>query len=142
LIAKAWGTDVTGTPMFILCNKLKYVKHVSRDFNKKYFAKIIDRVLVAKRAMEEAQCLMQRNPLDLEIHRARPILVKGYAQLAEADESFLMKKSRLQLLNLEDKNSNFFFNQVKSHHRCNKILSIHDETGMCFTDVRRLRILL
>jgi hypothetical protein len=79
LIAKAWGKEVTSTPMFILCNNLKYIKHVSRDFNKRYFAKITDRVLVAKRAMEEFQCLMQRNPLDLEIHRARPILVKGYA---------------------------------------------------------------
>jgi hypothetical protein len=81
--------------MFILCNKLKYVKQVLRDFNKKYFAKITDRVLVAKRAMEEVQCLMQRNPLDLEIHRVALILVKGYVQLVEADDSFIRQKSRL-----------------------------------------------
>jgi hypothetical protein len=31
--------------MFILCNKLKYVKGLLKDFNKKYFAKISDRVL-------------------------------------------------------------------------------------------------
>jgi hypothetical protein len=49
----------------------------------------MDRVLVAKRAMEKVQCLMQRNPLDLEIYRAEPILVKEYVQLVEAKESFL-----------------------------------------------------
>jgi hypothetical protein len=84
LIAETWGKEVTDTPMFILCNKLKYVKWwVLRDFHKKHFAKITDRVLVAKRAMEEVQCLMQRNPLVLEIHKAKPISVRKYVWLAE-----------------------------------------------------------
>jgi 5'(3')-deoxyribonucleotidase len=114
--------------MFILCNKLKYVKRELTDFNKKYFAKI-----TAKR-VEKVQCLMQRNHLDLEIHRAKPILFKEYVQLVEAEESFLRQKSWLQWLNLGDKNSKFFFNLEKSHHNCNKIISIHDESGMCFKD--------
>jgi len=81
--------------MFILCNKLKYVKGLLKDFNKKYFAKISDRVLVAKRAMKEARCIMQTIPSDLKIHRTRPILVKKYVMLTEAEESFLRQKSRL-----------------------------------------------
>jgi hypothetical protein len=52
-------------------------------------------MLVAKRAMEEAQCLMQTNPSDLEIHRAEPILVKEYVRLVEVEGSFHRQKSRL-----------------------------------------------
>jgi 5'(3')-deoxyribonucleotidase len=81
--------------MFILCNKLKHIKKVLRDFSKKYFAKISDRVLVAKRVMEKAQCLMQTNPSDLEIYRAEPILVKKNMRLAKAEESFLRQNSWL-----------------------------------------------
>jgi len=43
LIFKDWCKEVMGTPMFVLCNKLKNVKRVLRDFNNKYFGKISDR---------------------------------------------------------------------------------------------------
>jgi hypothetical protein len=76
LIFKARCKEVTGTPMFVLCNKLKNVKGVFKEFNKKYFGQILKRVLESKWAMEKAQCLMQANPSYLEIHRAGPLLVK------------------------------------------------------------------
>jgi len=52
-VAKAWEEEVTGTPMFILCKKLKRVKGVLRDFNKKFFSKILNRVLLAWKAMKD-----------------------------------------------------------------------------------------
>jgi len=60
-----------------------------------YFFFFVFIKLVAKRAMEEAQCLMQTNPSDLEIHRAEPILMKEYVRLVEVEESFHRQKSRL-----------------------------------------------
>jgi len=59
--------------MFVLCNKLKNIKRVFKDFNKKYFGKISERVLEAKWVMEDAQCMMQTKHSDLEIYRAKPI---------------------------------------------------------------------
>jgi hypothetical protein len=41
--------EVFGTPMFILCKKLKHVKIASKDFNKKFFAKFSDRVYFLQR---------------------------------------------------------------------------------------------
>jgi hypothetical protein len=82
---------------------------------------------------------MQTNPSDLKIHRAEPILVKGYVRLTKAEESFLRKKSWLQWLNIGDKNSKFFFNVVKGYHNRNKILSIRDENGICFTNATKVK---
>jgi hypothetical protein len=48
--------------MFVLCNKLKNVKGVIKEFNQKYFGKISERMLEAKLKMDEAQCVMQTNP--------------------------------------------------------------------------------
>jgi hypothetical protein len=42
-------------------------------------------------------------------------------------------------LNLGNKNSKFFFNSVKGYHYRHKILSIHDESGMCFTDATEVK---
>jgi hypothetical protein len=39
--------------MYVLCNKLKNVKE---EFNLKYFDKILERMLEAKRKMDGAQC--------------------------------------------------------------------------------------
>jgi len=55
--------------MFVLCNKSKNVKGVVKEFNQKYFGKILEKMLEAKLKMEEAklkmdeaQCVMQTNP--------------------------------------------------------------------------------
>jgi len=45
--------------MFVLCNKLK---NVIKEFNQKYFGKILERMLEAKLKMDEAQYVMQTNP--------------------------------------------------------------------------------
>jgi hypothetical protein len=60
-------------------------------------------------------------------------------RLAEAQESFLRQKSRLQWLNLGDKNSKFFFSLVKGFHSHNKILPIHNENRMCFIDAMEVK---
>jgi hypothetical protein len=51
--------------MYVLCNKLKNIKGVLKEFNLKYFGKISKRMLEAKQKMDETQCRMQTNPLDL-----------------------------------------------------------------------------
>jgi hypothetical protein len=57
--SEAWEIEVFGTTMFIPCKKLKHVKIALRDFNKKFLTKILDRVYIAKKAMEDAQSMMQ-----------------------------------------------------------------------------------
>jgi hypothetical protein len=80
--------------MLILCKKLKRVKDVLKDFNKN-FSKIIERVLMARKAMKDVQCLIQQIPIDLDIHKAESTLVKEFVRLAQAEESFLRQKSRV-----------------------------------------------
>ena len=53
LIFETWCKEIVSTPMYDLCNKLKNVKE---EFNLKYFDKILERMLEAKRKMDEAQC--------------------------------------------------------------------------------------
>jgi hypothetical protein len=45
LIFETWCKVVTGTPMYVLCNKLKNVKGVLKELNLKYFGKISERML-------------------------------------------------------------------------------------------------
>ena len=54
LISEKWCKEVRGTPMYVLFNKLKNVKGALKEFNLKYFGKISERMLEAKRKMDEA----------------------------------------------------------------------------------------
>lgn len=89
--------------------------------------------------MEDAQCKLQENPLDLNTHRFELMLLQEYLRLAQAEKSFPRQKSWIQQLNLGDKNLKFFFNLVKRHQCHNKILSIHDDNGTCISDSKEIR---
>jgi hypothetical protein len=84
--------------MFVLSKKLKHSKNALKACNKKFFYKISERVLMAKRAIKDAQCKLQENPLDLDTHRSEPMLLQEYWGLAQAAESFLRQKSRIRRL--------------------------------------------
>ena len=49
LIFETWCKEIISTPMYDLCNKLKNVKGVLKELNLKYFGKISERMLEAKR---------------------------------------------------------------------------------------------
>lgn len=80
--------------------------------------------------MESLQRQVQLDPLDENLHRAPASAVKEYSDLSRAPESFDRQKSRVQWLNLGDKNSQFCFRAMKSHHNKSKIMSISREDGM------------
>ena len=63
------------------------------------------------------------------LYREEVIAVKEYSDLSRAEESFLRQKSRIQWLNLGDKNSKFFFKALKNYYNRSKIVSICGENG-------------
>ena len=55
LIANKWNCYAHGSPMFILCKKLKHMKGHLKELNKLHFSHISERVTRAKIALEAHQ---------------------------------------------------------------------------------------
>ena len=57
-MARAWEIDVTGTPMFRLCQKLKSVKVALKKFSVEHFSNLSGRVVGVRRELERVQCAL------------------------------------------------------------------------------------
>lgn len=93
----------------------------------------------ARAELNRIQGAVQQQPLDSTLCREEARLVKVYADLSRAEESFLKQKSRVQWLNLGDLNTKFFFKAVKSHHARSKIVSITREDGSRIEDPNAIK---
>lgn len=57
----AWKDEVLGTLMFQLCCKLKKVKTMLKELNKKEFGCILERVEVARDSLESIQSWLTKD---------------------------------------------------------------------------------
>lgn len=129
LVARVWNEEMEGSPMYRLCSKIRRLKEELRRLNKNHFSKISSRVVQARAELNRIQGAVQQQPLDSTLCREEARLVKVYADLSRAEESFLKQKSR----------PSFFFSAVKSHHARSKIVSITKEDGSRIEDPNAIK---
>ena len=134
VVASAWEIDVTGTPMFRLCQKLKSVKVALKKFSVEHFSNLSGRVVGVRRELERVQCALQENPCDSVLLSEEASLSLLFGNLLRAEEGLVRQKSRIQWLNLGDQNTKFFFQAMKQHHSRSKITSISKEDGTRLED--------
>ncbi|KAL9400713.1 hypothetical protein Peur_004562 [Populus x canadensis] len=60
-ISQNWSLDAYGTPMYILCKKLKLLKGSLRSLNSLHFSHISERVTRAEQALDDTQLLLQND---------------------------------------------------------------------------------
>lgn len=111
LVARVWNEEMEGSPMYRLCSKIRRLKEELRRLNKNHFSKISSRVVQARAELNRIQGAVQQQPLDSTLCREEARLVKVYADLSRAEESFLKQKSRVQW---RDLNTKFFFQQLRA----------------------------
>lgn len=55
-----WNANVKGTPQFSLAKKAKDFQRVSKDCNSKEFKKLYDRVIVARKDLDDMQLQLDK----------------------------------------------------------------------------------
>ena len=129
LVDRVWADRVDGSPMFQLCKKLKRLKVELKKLNRECYSDLSSRVQQAKHDLESVQWDIQRQPTNISLHGEESRLVKLYGDLSRDEESFLRQKSRVQWINLGDRNSKFFFRSMRQRCSRSKVLSLTDEHG-------------
>ncbi|XP_028057938.1 uncharacterized protein LOC114261824 [Camellia sinensis] len=110
-VSGVWCKYIRGSPMFRICQKLKALKPILKDMNKKEYSEISTRVTHAKASLESAQIKLDKDPLNT------------------VEEGFAHQKSRVQWLGLGDRNSRFFFRSIKGNINRNKIHCVTLSSG-------------
>ncbi|KAH7863070.1 hypothetical protein Vadar_012922 [Vaccinium darrowii] len=129
LVRTSWDAPLNGSAMFRLTMKLKRLKPVLRELNKKCFSNISHRVVEARQHMDALQLLCAQNAGDDNIRAQEKEAVRLYMELSAAEESFKKQKSRVNWLALGDQNTKFFHHKVSCNRMRNKIFSLVNAEG-------------
>nr|TKS04410.1 hypothetical protein D5086_0000141350 [Populus alba] len=107
-VTSSWQTQVTGSPIYIFTTKLRLLKTALKQFHRQHTSYITSRVIQSRDAWNAAQFNLAANPTSSEAMANERATAHHYMQLCKDEESFFRQKSRIQWLQLGDRNTTFF----------------------------------
>ncbi|CAL1413920.1 unnamed protein product [Linum trigynum] len=134
LVKQAWSSQVAGSPLVRVCQKLKILKGLLKKLNREVYSDLSARVKLkaVELLLAQAEALSHPSPITFE---AENRLSKEAKELREAEESFFRQKCREVWLKEGDSNTPYFFRSVKIREKRNMIRSLIDEVGHRVTDL-------
>ncbi|KAJ6724579.1 hypothetical protein OIU85_022495 [Salix viminalis] len=133
-VERAWQTPVRGDPWFQLTTKLRVVKANLQAMHFANSHNISDRVRQAKREWDIAQANQDGDPLDAQLRNIERDRAQDYAALLRDEESFFKQRSRIQWLQMGDRNTGFFHKTLIHRQSRNSIHKITTTTGETISD--------
>ncbi|KAB5512522.1 hypothetical protein DKX38_029550 [Salix brachista] len=119
--------------MHRLLRKLKSVKDLLKNYHKHNTSHISTRVFDAKKAWDIAQNSLDSNPTNAGLKEAERRTAAAFARLIHEEEAILKQRSRIQWLQLGDKNTAFFHKSIVHRQTRNKIMSLRDGENSLFS---------
>ncbi|KAB5526631.1 hypothetical protein DKX38_020478 [Salix brachista] len=124
IIRAAWGTEAYGNPFSRLTTKLRTLKGYLYNFHRSNSSHISSRVAQADKKWQEARVLLDQHPQDQEAGRRERDLCHQFSALRNAEESFYKQRSRVNWLQLGDRNTSFFHRSLLHRRHRNGITSL------------------
>jgi len=112
--------------MFQLTTKLRLLKAELRKIHLHHTSHISNKVVKVKEDWNLAQTILDLNPTAAVAKSTERELANTYTQLCK-EESFFKQRSRIQWLQLEDRNTKFFHNSLMHRQVRNRIHTLKDE---------------
>ncbi|XP_020262713.1 uncharacterized protein LOC109838703 [Asparagus officinalis] len=137
-VKNIWEQDINGYQMYKLHTKLKKLKHVLKDLNKRNFMNISEQVLRAKEDLNVIQHQLNSDLFNPElISREKDCLVK-YVRLVNCETSFYRQKANIKWGIHGDKCTQYFHSIMKAKRHQNRVLSLYTEDGIGLTDMNEI----
>ncbi|KAL9242142.1 hypothetical protein vseg_016172 [Gypsophila vaccaria] len=113
-VAQSWNKLVTGTLMYQLVSKLKYLKGPLKRLNSQRFSNVELEASQAKTQLTTIQELSQKNPANLNLLEEEKEAAQYYSLMTKARERFLRQKSKAQWGIEGDSNTAYFHCCIKA----------------------------
>lgn len=122
-----------------VCYKLKRLKGVSKELNKKSYSNISIRTNQKREQLIETQTILQKKTFDPEVINKIKELKVEYSELVEVEERFYKDKARVNWLQFGDKNTAYFHRKVRRHTARSRMLSLYDDEGNHVTEYEQAK---
>jgi hypothetical protein len=117
LISEGLQSLVAGTPMFILCRKLKFLKSPLKTLNKLHFSHISERVVRAEADLEHHQCLLHNSRDDISLLNRVNQMKLNLFNLKSTEKASFAQKLKCNFLKEIDKGTRVFHALMSHKHR-------------------------
>ena len=128
-VSSCWSSPVYGTPMYILCRKLKLLKGLLKVLNRPHFSHISERVSRIESQLEQLQVSFQQDRDNQILLKQDKLLRSKLSFLKFAENQFFSQKVKCKFLKESDKGSKFFHALMGQNHRRNFIPAIMCRNG-------------
>ncbi|KAJ6901054.1 hypothetical protein NC652_026984 [Populus alba x Populus x berolinensis] len=128
VVGSSWQIPVSGNPMYRLTTKLCRLKSVLRTLHHHHTSDITGRVASAREDWFAAQHFLDEHPASVEAQQSERSLASRYMQLCKDEEAYFKQRSRIQWLQLGDKNTAFFHKSLLHRQTRNRIHMLQDES--------------
>jgi exonuclease III len=135
LVADNWHYETSGSPMFILCKRLKNLKGPLRELNKLHYSHISERVARAEAALDDHQTIFSTDRDNDQLLAVDKLLRQELLYLKEAERQFFSQKLKCQFFKECDKGTSFFHALMSRKHGQNYIPAIHRNDGTLTTSI-------
>ena len=108
IVADHWCRVINGSPMFILCAKLRSLKRPLRILNQQHFGHISERVAKASAELEQIQLVRQLDCDNERLQDQEKDLRLKLANVKAAERMFFSQKLKYKFLEESDRGSKFF----------------------------------
>lgn len=125
VIVESWRKQWSGSPAWILFNKIREVWRVLRKWNVETFGAIHDRIVGVK---EQLSLVQQAEPSDDNICIEKCLLIELDEQL-QREEILWKQKLRVSWLTSGDLNTKFYHASMIIRRCRNRIVELKDQTG-------------
>ncbi|XP_062104124.1 uncharacterized protein LOC133815283 [Humulus lupulus] len=125
-----WQGVVFGTPMYRVVRKLKRLKILLKELNRKGFNELHSAHIKALQDLKECQDHLKEDLLNERLIVKESQARKNYSEIHKLYCSFLHQKAKVKWMQEGDENTTFFHASLRDRRAQNRIYSVKSETGV------------
>ncbi|XP_042514311.1 uncharacterized protein LOC122088975 [Macadamia integrifolia] len=134
VIKEAWHNNFSGSPPFILAQKLKALKPIIKSWSREAFPNLDQEVITSKAELENIQRSIEEDGLTEQLFDQEADAKTKYWKAMENQEKLWLQKSRVRWLKEGDRCSRFFHVMTRIKRSKNTIRCITTEDGVDISD--------
>ena len=138
IVRAAWQNPFLGNPMYCFTTKLRLLKIALRTLHRHNTSHISRRVAEAQSNWNLAQMALDEFPASEILAASERNCARIYNQLCQDEEAIYKQRSRIQWLQLGDKNTKFFHRSLVHRQTRNAVHVLTDEAGNQVYDKAKL----
>ncbi|MQM15348.1 hypothetical protein Taro_048289 [Colocasia esculenta] len=113
IVEKAWATQIRGTPLFVLCQKLRAMKNALKLWNRDEFGNIFQKVATASDVLHKTQQALAADPSNERCIVSEVQAREAYLSSLRMEADYAHQKAKQHWLTQTDDNTKFFYASIK-----------------------------